>query len=278
MKGFARSLGCAAGAALLAASVAATAVAASATNFITNPSGVGGLTTGWSVGGGTGQLSGVQANGQWWLKYVPQTYNQYGGAWVVNYLGSSYAVGSSITCAGEFMGTGSAWLIAAAGAGNKSSNTITLSSTPTELSETFTMTTANFGVQIQVRSKTSSTVYFNRFSCVAGTTAELAAVPSVSGSSASTSSTTTSSSTASASSTTASKTTSSTATSTTASTATSTTKASSTSASTTPTTSTAKGSTTSSIPKTGSGPLPAVVGAALLVAGTMLLRRQRAAR
>ena len=221
----------------LAALMAVPTMAATSSNLVGNPSGVGGKTTGWSMSynGQSGSIQSVTKGGASWLEYK-STLSEGGGVWV-QYMLPTTTKGDTYTCGFEAEGSGTIYADAYDGSKDNQSSQVTLNaSTPQILKITFTVANPS-SAQIQVRYPTPPVdVYFNDVTCVPGSSVTLVA-QSASSSSASSSGTASSSKTTSASSSTS--------------------------------------STSSSLPKTGGSPLVPLVGGALAAAGLVLLRRRR---
>lgn len=219
--------------------------AAAATNLVSNPSGAGGNTTPWLAGrANTGDtITSVQIDGQSWLHLVSPKAGGYDWA-VYKFPVGVVSAGTQYACAFEAMGTGTAVFAMFYDGKNLNNGTIkALSNTPQLFMKSATVVNPAGPAEIQVRTNDQGAVsiYFNEVTCVQGSSVTIplstATVPSI-GSSSSTASSASSSVTSSG-------------------------------------TSQATGSASQKLPSTGQSPLVPVVGALLVIAGSVLGLRAR---
>jgi len=107
--------------------------AGSTSNMVSNPSGEGGSTAGWT--GNPGELAAVQQNGQWWLEV---TANRPGPGWDY-YQFPQLPDGTPIACAAKVMGSGTVYLSIWNGSTQLNSQQVALSSTPVVLTASGTI-------------------------------------------------------------------------------------------------------------------------------------------
>lgn len=216
---------------------------AAVSNLIPNPSAAGNSVKDWIVApSGWGPLTATTVNGVAWFHWVSDNVQSHqpgpGSAWQSALIGSP-SPGEQVSCGFQAMGQGVINEVMWTGAGNATSKSITLSSTPQIVSETTTIAPQTGGkwpvsnplVEVDYTNQTGNlNIYFNDVTCVQGASVTLVA---------------------------------------------NTTVATATTSSSTAATSTTSTSTSQTTPKTGSGPWPFVGGMLALAAGVGLLTRRR---